>query len=214
MTGQEISLFDAWSAWAHGVDIKQRVLWGLEIYWWARWAKVAAFIAGLVILLDIIGINRLERWFQGKQDALKAGRDGLGKRVTDRLDYLLSESRGRGWVKRVTLRLEKAGLVWLCLSIVMTFWLWVALVEFSESGPLETILSILGIPAIFVGSLLLTHMALRFIAAAVGAVADGAVTIILWTLKALAKQGLAAITVRSTSLALLMGAFHFDFLAS
>ncbi|MGA5758215.1 hypothetical protein [Nonomuraea bangladeshensis] len=67
MAGQEISYLDAWSAWADGVDIRNRVLWGLEIYWWARWAKVGAFIAGLTLLLDIVGPERIERYLRQHQ---------------------------------------------------------------------------------------------------------------------------------------------------
>ncbi|WP_146103761.1 hypothetical protein [Nonomuraea solani] len=75
MTGEEISLFDAWSAWADGVDIRQRVLWGLEIYWWARWGKVAALLAGLVLIIDIIGPERIEAYLKERRE--RKGRAGM-----------------------------------------------------------------------------------------------------------------------------------------
>ena len=67
MTGQGISYFDAWSAWADGVDIRQRVLWGLEIYWWARASKIAILVAGLIIVLEIIGPERLQAYFDARR---------------------------------------------------------------------------------------------------------------------------------------------------
>ena len=68
MAGQEISYFDAWSAWADGIDIRQRVLWGLEIYWWARASKIATLVAGFVVILDIIGAERVEEWVNKRQE--------------------------------------------------------------------------------------------------------------------------------------------------
>ncbi|MCF6470642.1 hypothetical protein FAF44_19890 [Nonomuraea sp. MG754425] len=62
MASQVIGYLEAWSLWSDGVDIKSRVLWGLEIYWWARMAKVAALLGGLAILTDIVGTKRLQEW--------------------------------------------------------------------------------------------------------------------------------------------------------
>ncbi|MGW5686469.1 hypothetical protein [Nonomuraea sp. NPDC003754] len=63
-----LSLFDAWAAWAGGIDIRSRLLWGLEIYWWARIAKVATLIGGLIIILDIIGPERIQRYLDERKN--------------------------------------------------------------------------------------------------------------------------------------------------
>ncbi|WP_162795873.1 hypothetical protein [Nonomuraea lactucae] len=68
MAGDPVSYLDAWSLWSDGVDIRQRVLWGLEIYWWARYAKVAALVSGLILVIDIVGPERIERLLKKVED--------------------------------------------------------------------------------------------------------------------------------------------------
>ncbi|MFI6482693.1 hypothetical protein ACIBH1_32495 [Nonomuraea sp. NPDC050663] len=72
MAGEGTSLFEAWGAWADGVDIRQRVLWGMQIFWWARLSKTAAFLAASIIVFDIIGRKRLEQFLaRWRQEASK-----------------------------------------------------------------------------------------------------------------------------------------------
>lgn len=56
----EVSYFDAWSRWSALDDsLKHAFLWGLQIGWWGRIGKALAFLAGLVIVLDIVGPQRV-----------------------------------------------------------------------------------------------------------------------------------------------------------
>ncbi|GIH27595.1 hypothetical protein Aph01nite_59050 [Acrocarpospora phusangensis] len=61
MTDQAINYWDAWAAWGEGIDIKHRVLWGLQILWWARVAKAVAFISLLLVVFDLVGDFMLKR---------------------------------------------------------------------------------------------------------------------------------------------------------
>jgi hypothetical protein len=56
---RELDFWEAWTYWAAGVPIGQYILWGQEILWWGRAGKIAEFLAGLTVLLDIIGPERL-----------------------------------------------------------------------------------------------------------------------------------------------------------
>jgi hypothetical protein len=62
MAGEPVGYFEAWALWWDGIDIKSRILGGLEIYWWARFAKIAALLGALAFLPDIIGLERLRAW--------------------------------------------------------------------------------------------------------------------------------------------------------
>lgn len=57
----EISYFDAWVHWLHGVDIDGDYMGGLTIKTWGRIGKIAAALSGCVIVLDIIGPGRILR---------------------------------------------------------------------------------------------------------------------------------------------------------
>jgi hypothetical protein len=52
---------------ADGEDIRSLVLWGLEIYWWARISKIAALLGGLAIVIDIVGQDRLKIYLETHQ---------------------------------------------------------------------------------------------------------------------------------------------------
>ncbi|MEV6238819.1 hypothetical protein [Lentzea sp. NPDC051838] len=58
-------LWEAWRLWGTGASTQQFVLWGMPLLWWGRAGKVAQFVAGLAVLLDLIGPVRLRTWAQG-----------------------------------------------------------------------------------------------------------------------------------------------------
>jgi hypothetical protein len=60
-----IGYFEAWRCWAGGQDIGDRELLTVPILWWGRAGKIAAFLGGATIILDLIGPERLKTW--GKQ---------------------------------------------------------------------------------------------------------------------------------------------------
>ncbi|SCG47499.1 hypothetical protein GA0070609_1934 [Micromonospora echinaurantiaca] len=49
----------AWSVWWDGRSASQEPLWGHTVMWWARVGKLLQFAAGLVVLLDLVGPERL-----------------------------------------------------------------------------------------------------------------------------------------------------------
>ena len=73
---------EAWSRWFEGdPTLRESVLWGLKILWWGRIGKLAAFLAGLVIILDIveaiIGPERLRRVTERSGERLRNEDSGL-----------------------------------------------------------------------------------------------------------------------------------------
>lgn len=62
----EVDYFEAWTRWfAVDESLRTATLWGVKIVWWARFGKVLAFFAGMVLLIDIIGPERItERYKQ------------------------------------------------------------------------------------------------------------------------------------------------------
>lgn len=54
-----IDYFDAWHQWFDGKEVKLFDMWGMSILWWARLGKVLQFMAGLTVILDLIGAGRL-----------------------------------------------------------------------------------------------------------------------------------------------------------
>lgn len=54
-----VSLPEAWLHWLSGVDLNGYILWGLQIRTWARIGKLLQFLAGLVVVLDLVGPKRL-----------------------------------------------------------------------------------------------------------------------------------------------------------
>jgi hypothetical protein len=55
-----MSIVEAWSRWLEAdADLRNSVLWGLPIVWWGRFGQIAAFLGGLVIILDIVGSEKL-----------------------------------------------------------------------------------------------------------------------------------------------------------
>jgi hypothetical protein len=69
-----MGLDEAWSRWLEAdATLRDASLWGVQIVWWGRFGKVAAFLAGLVIILDIVGTERLTRLTTTSGDRLRRG---------------------------------------------------------------------------------------------------------------------------------------------
>jgi hypothetical protein len=54
-------LVRAWQVWAEGRSASAEPLWSETVLWWARTGKILQFAAGLTVLLDLIGPERLRR---------------------------------------------------------------------------------------------------------------------------------------------------------
>ena len=73
MPHSSVGYLHAWALWANGdPNLKEMSLWGLSILWWGRAGKFAAFAAGLVLVLDIIGPDRLRRFNTSLLSGLRA----------------------------------------------------------------------------------------------------------------------------------------------
>lgn len=51
---------EAWRRWFTGQQVNTHAMWGLPILWWARIGKFIQFGAGLTVVLDLIGQERLD----------------------------------------------------------------------------------------------------------------------------------------------------------
>ncbi|WP_433038610.1 hypothetical protein [Actinomycetospora sp. CA-053990] len=59
---QSIGLGEALSVWFSGQKLDGMALYGLSTVWWSRIAKIATYAAGLVVVLDIIGPERIRAY--------------------------------------------------------------------------------------------------------------------------------------------------------
>jgi hypothetical protein len=67
----EITILQSWDLWLQGIDIQNRLLWGLEIFWWGRAGLLVLFIAFLTVLAAVVGDERLSA--VGAEVRTKAG---------------------------------------------------------------------------------------------------------------------------------------------
>ncbi|MEU8207135.1 hypothetical protein [Streptosporangium sp. NPDC049046] len=65
----DIGYFEAWQMWLNGRSTLGNDMFGLPMIWWGRAGKIAAFVSGMTILLDIAGPERLTS-FAGRLHAL------------------------------------------------------------------------------------------------------------------------------------------------
>jgi hypothetical protein len=57
-----IDLLDAWSLWLSGQEVDPQLSIGpMTVLWWSRVGKIAAFIGGATVILDLVGPERLRR---------------------------------------------------------------------------------------------------------------------------------------------------------
>src|SRR5262245_14209686 len=52
-------LWDVWSVWWSGRSAGGMPLWGMTVLWWGRVGKLMQFSAGLTVILDLVGPDRL-----------------------------------------------------------------------------------------------------------------------------------------------------------
>ena len=58
-----VGYLEAWARWFGGdATLRDARLWGLPVLWWGRLGKSAAFLAGMTLILDIIGPERLRQF--------------------------------------------------------------------------------------------------------------------------------------------------------
>jgi hypothetical protein len=74
--GASVGYLEAWGLWWQGIDLKPMQLYGFPMIWVGRIAKIATFIAGLTILLDIVGPDRI---FEYSNRVLRPRSDVEGK---------------------------------------------------------------------------------------------------------------------------------------
>lgn len=55
----DITFPDALRAWTEGLDISQRELWGIRILWWGRLGALVQLISAMVVVIDLVGAERL-----------------------------------------------------------------------------------------------------------------------------------------------------------
>ncbi len=48
--------------WAGDPNLREALLWGWEVEYWGRLGKFAVYLAGLTVVLDIIGPRRIRNW--------------------------------------------------------------------------------------------------------------------------------------------------------
>jgi len=54
-----VTLREAWQLWFSGDLPSTATLWGASILWWGRIGKIIELVAGLTILVDLVGSQRL-----------------------------------------------------------------------------------------------------------------------------------------------------------
>src|SRR5262249_25606678 len=69
-TMHEVSLWEAWSIWLSGSSVSDQILWGMRILWWGRLGKALGLLAGLTVLLEVIGPERLRQFGPSLHNAL------------------------------------------------------------------------------------------------------------------------------------------------
>ncbi|MGC7099414.1 hypothetical protein ACPZ19_32470 [Amycolatopsis lurida] len=183
-----VDLVEAWRQWnAENPALKDMSLWGTRILWWGRIGKIAMFASGLVLLVDIIGPERMRR---------VAGRPRASARRLlaqffrpDASEEDLTEGRsGYG---------RFAGFV-IALSVVTVLLLAVSVIQdpvLRENPGLQVLLIVLFLPAVYFTGVLV------FVAGPL---------VVEWLFE---HERLVQV-IRIVSLVLFLGGFHFDLLAS
>lgn len=60
-SAEVVSLWEAWARWLNGNKIEDLTMWGVRMLWWARIGKLLEFAGGLVVVLDLVGPERLRK---------------------------------------------------------------------------------------------------------------------------------------------------------
>lgn len=60
-----ITYFEAWRLWFAGQLTGEHILFGQTVQMWGRTGKLLTFISGIVLVLDLVGKERVQRFGQG-----------------------------------------------------------------------------------------------------------------------------------------------------
>ncbi|WP_214317565.1 hypothetical protein [Nonomuraea sediminis] len=58
----DISYLQAWQMWLDGKSTLGSTLWGVPMIWWGRAGKILTFLSGAVVIIDLVGVERLSRY--------------------------------------------------------------------------------------------------------------------------------------------------------
>lgn len=56
---QSVGYWEAWSLWWSGTKLEDFAMWGLPMLWWARIGKCLQFAGTAIVILDLVGPERL-----------------------------------------------------------------------------------------------------------------------------------------------------------
>src|SRR5687767_9320326 len=76
-------LFEVLSVWFSGKPTSASIVLGVPMLWWGRFGKLLQFAAASVVLLDLIGPERLRavgEWATGQVNDIQAWRDRARER--------------------------------------------------------------------------------------------------------------------------------------
>lgn len=76
--GASVGYLEAWGLWWQGVDLRPMSLYGFPMIWVGRIAKIVTFVAGLTVLLDLVGPARVTTMAVNARGALSNRTDLLG----------------------------------------------------------------------------------------------------------------------------------------
>jgi hypothetical protein len=73
-----VGYFEAWGQWFSGQQVSSDArLWFMSVRWWERAGKIAAFLGGATVVLDLIGPERLRTWVADKERLRSRASDWL-----------------------------------------------------------------------------------------------------------------------------------------
>jgi hypothetical protein len=209
-------LLDAWSVWIAGSKTEALPLWGSTVIWWGRAGKAAEFAAGLAIIAEIIGTERLRSYgrslhgleLQAVARKVVSTAWGLARDVVNADPEMRDSTRPRRAMRDIAADNPAMATLYvlICLALGLTL-------SFSEGGSLwrRTLYFIVGV--IFLWSTVAPMILIAFIVAlaSLGSLFDA---LVLRPTAWILEQEQLAQMVKIGSLLLLAAGFHFDLLAS
>ncbi|MFI0424222.1 hypothetical protein [Spongiactinospora sp. 9N601] len=57
----DLGYFEAWDLWLRGRSVLGYELLGVPILWWGRVGEILSFISGALILIELVGADKLAR---------------------------------------------------------------------------------------------------------------------------------------------------------
>ena len=65
-----MELLHIWGEWLNGAVDQDDLLWGISVLWWGRIGKLMQFAAAWVLVIEIIGPERLRGWGSSLKEAV------------------------------------------------------------------------------------------------------------------------------------------------